>query len=69
MNEKVGCSQLALNEKELQLIRLMREIGFGEVKIIIQDKVPIRVEEFKKSYKLQRVKYNIFADWKTRGAD
>lgn len=52
MNEKVGCSQLALNEKELHLICLIREIGFGEIKIIIQDKVPIRVEEFKKSHKL-----------------
>lgn len=52
MDENVNCSQLVLNEKELNLIKLMREIAYGEIKIVVQDKVPIRVEEFKKSHKL-----------------
>lgn len=52
MNENEKHSQLVLNEKELNLIHLIREIAYGEIKIIVQDKVPIRVEEFKKSYKL-----------------
>lgn len=41
-----------LNEKEKNLIRLIRKIKYGELKIIIQDKVPVRVEELKKSIKL-----------------
>lgn len=52
MGEKVNCSQLNLSEKELNLVRLIREIAYGELKIIVQDKVPIRVEELRKSHKL-----------------
>jgi hypothetical protein len=44
--------QLSLNEKEERLIKLIRETEFGELKIIIQNNVPIRVEEIKKSIKL-----------------
>ncbi|NLW42939.1 MAG: DUF2292 domain-containing protein [Tissierellia bacterium] len=41
-----------LTEKELKLIELIREIKFGEIKIIIQDSTPIRIEEVRKSIKL-----------------
>ncbi len=44
--------KLELCEKETKLIKLMRSIGYGEIKIIIQDKKPIRVEQIKKSIKL-----------------
>jgi len=52
MDESVKRSRLVLNDKELNLIHLIREIAYGEIKIIVQDKVPVRVEEFKKSHKL-----------------
>lgn len=41
-----------LTEKEINLLKLIRNIEYGEIKIIIQDKQPIRVEELKKSIKL-----------------
>ncbi len=41
-----------MSEKEKNLVRLIRNIEYGEIKVIIQDKAPIRVEELKKSIKL-----------------
>ena len=41
-----------LTEKEVNLLKLIRNTEYGEIKIIIQDKQPIRVEELKKSIKL-----------------
>ncbi|MBU5437887.1 DUF2292 domain-containing protein [Tissierella sp. MSJ-40] len=43
---------MKLNEQEENLIDLIRETEFGEIKIIIQNSIPIRVEEVKKSIKL-----------------
>ena len=43
---------IKLNEQEENLINLIRETEFGEIKIIIQNSIPIRVEEIKKSIKL-----------------
>lgn len=43
---------IKLNEQEENLINLIRETEFGEIKIIIQNSIPIRVEEVKKSIKL-----------------
>ena len=43
---------LELNEKEKKLIKMIRNIEYGEIKIIIQDKTPIRIEELKRSIKL-----------------
>lgn len=44
---KIDCT-----EKEQKLLRLIREIGFGELKVFIADGQPVRVEEIKKSVKL-----------------
>jgi len=44
--------KIAANEKEEKLLKLIRETEFGEIKVIIQEGVPIRVEEMKKSIKL-----------------
>ena len=44
--------QIAVNEKEEKLLKLIRETEFGEIKVIINEGVPIRVEEIKKSIKL-----------------
>ncbi len=47
-----GIIQLNVNEKEKKLIDMIRSTEYGEIKIIVQDKLPIRVEELKKSIKL-----------------
>ena len=44
--------EMELNEKEQKLIKLIREIEFGELKIVVQNSIPIRVEEIKRSIKL-----------------
>ena len=44
--------KIVTNEKEEKLLRLIRETEFGEIKIIIQEGVPVRVEEIRKSIKL-----------------
>lgn len=41
-----------VTEREAKLLKLIRSTKFGELKIIIQDQEPIRVEEVKKSIKL-----------------
>ncbi|MEG2174411.1 MAG: DUF2292 domain-containing protein [Oscillospiraceae bacterium] len=45
----------AVNEfsnREKRLILLLRDLQFGEVKVIVQDGQPIRAEEIKQSIKL-----------------
>ncbi len=41
-----------LTVREANLIRLIRDIEHGELRIIIQEGQPVRVEEIKKSIKL-----------------
>lgn len=43
---------LVPTEKERHLIEMMRELGFGEVRIFVADGQPVRAEEIKKSVKL-----------------
>ena len=43
---------IVVSEKEKKLIELIRGIEFGELRIIIQEKQPVRVEEMKNSIKL-----------------
>ena len=40
-----------LTEKEEKLLRLIREVKFGELHIYIADGQPVRAEEIKKSVK------------------
>lgn len=40
------------SEKEERLLAIIREVEYGEIRIIIQDGIPIRIEELKKSIKL-----------------
>ena len=44
--------KIELDPKEVKLIQAIRELGFGEIKVMVQDGVPIRLEEIKKSIKL-----------------
>lgn len=39
-------------EREQKLIRLIRELGFGEIHVYVADGQPVRVEEIRKSVKL-----------------
>ena len=41
-----------INEKEEKLLKIIKDIKYGELKIIVQDGLPIRIEEIKKSIKL-----------------
>jgi len=41
-----------LTNKEKNLIKLIRQMEFGEINIIVQNSEPIRVQELKKSIKL-----------------
>jgi len=45
-------SRIVLTVREKKIIKLIRDIGFGELKIIIQNHEPIRIEEITKSVKL-----------------
>ena len=44
--------EITVNEQEKKLLELIRSMLFGEVKIVIQNSVPVRVEEMRKSIKL-----------------
>jgi len=37
--------------KEENLLRMIRELGFGEIRIYVADGQPVRAEEIKKSIK------------------
>ena len=43
---------IALTAKESRIIEIIRSIEFGEVRVVVTDGVPVRVEEIKKSIKL-----------------
>ena len=40
------------NAKETALLELLRGLGYGEVRVIVQAGVPVRVEEIRKSIQL-----------------
>ncbi len=53
MKQKAA-SQERINEKEAKLIKLLRTIRSGEVRIVVQDGLPIRVEELHRSIELEK---------------
>lgn len=42
----------SLTEKEIKLVELCRETGYGQLVVFLEDSQPVRVEELKKSIKL-----------------
>ena len=44
--------QITVNEREKKLLELIRETKYGELKIIVQDSLPIRVQEIRESFEL-----------------
>ena len=56
MKDRADCKEhtisTELTEKESQVVNIIRSIEFGEVRVIVTNGVPVRVEEIKKSIKL-----------------
>lgn len=48
----VAESKLILTKAELQLIRLIRTLDYGEVRVMIKDGKPVRAEEVRRSIQL-----------------
>jgi hypothetical protein len=46
------CGSLVLSAQEKKIITILRELKYGEVKVIVQDGIPIRVDEIRKSIKI-----------------
>ena len=44
--------RLALTRAEKQLIEMIRSLEYGEVRVLIKDRHPIRVEEIRRSIQL-----------------
>lgn len=51
MTEKDEVKQIKVSSKEEQLLKMVRELGFGEMLIHVSDGQPVRAEEIKKSVK------------------
>lgn len=49
-------SNLILTKAEKQLVELVRSLDYGEVRIVVKDNKPIRVEEIKRSIQLTNEK-------------
>jgi hypothetical protein len=49
-------SNFILTKAERQLIELIRSINYGELRIMVKDEKPIRVEEIRRSIQLQSEK-------------
>jgi len=47
---------IIVTKAEKQLIELIRSLEFGEIRIMIKDSKPIRVEEIRRSIQLQNDK-------------
>ena len=51
-NKKDVPSFKNLKSQEKEIVNLIRRIGFGEIRLTIQDGIPVRIEEYKRSFKL-----------------
>ena len=49
-------SEMVLSKAEMQIIEVIRALDYGEVRIMIKDKKPIRVEEIRRSIQLPNEK-------------
>ena len=41
-----------LSEQEKKIVDILRELKYGEIKIVVQDGLPVRVDEIRKSIKI-----------------
>lgn len=44
-----------LSEKERNLIELIRKVGFGEIRIVVNEGAPTRAEEIRKSVLFEQI--------------
>ena len=49
MNKQI---QPPLSDQEEKIVQMIRELGYGELRILVTDGKPVRVEEIKRSIKL-----------------
>lgn len=49
-------TSLLVTRAEKQLIEMVRALEYGELRILVKDKKPIRVEEIRKSIQLEAEK-------------
>ena len=47
-----GSGKFVTSEQEKKVIAILREIKYGEVKVVVQDGIPVRVDEIRKSIKI-----------------
>lgn len=47
-------AEIRYNAAERQLIGMIRELKYGEIRVIVQDGKPVRAEEIKKSVVLEQ---------------
>lgn len=47
--EKAPANPARISDQEWQVIRLIRDLGYGELVITVKESRPIRVEEVRKS--------------------
>ena len=52
VNQMQDSSDIVLTKAEKQLIQIIRSLDYGEVRVKIKDRHPIRVEEIRKSIQL-----------------
>ena len=52
VNQMQDSSDIVLTKAEKQLIQIIRSLDYGEVRVMIKDRHPIRVEEIRKSIQL-----------------
>lgn len=52
VNQMQNSSDIILTKAEKQLIQIIRSLDYGEVRVMIKDRHPIRVEEIRKSIQL-----------------
>lgn len=46
-------TMLAISDQEQQIIKLIRELGYGQVLITVKEGKPCRVEEIRKSIQIK----------------
>ena len=49
-------SNFILTKAERQLIELIRSLEYGEIRILVKEEKPIRIEEIRRSIQLQNEK-------------
>ena len=55
MTDTENTSEIRLGIAEMQLIEMIRTLNFGEIRVIVQEGKPVRVEQIKKSIILGEV--------------